>query len=93
MVIVEALASGLPVITSCLAGASSAVAANGSGKLLSDPTCVAELASYLIEAFDPLVRERWSLGASSAARPFAWPTIFAEVETALRHAVRSKSAK
>lgn len=92
MVIVEALASGLPVITSCLAGASSAVAANGSGKLLSDPTCVAELASYLTEGFDPLVRERWSLGASSAARPFAWPTIFAEVETALRHAVRSKAA-
>ena len=92
MVIVEALASGLPVITSRLAGASSAVAANGSGKLLSDPTCIAELAGYLTEGFDPLVRERWSLGASSAAQPFAWPTIFAEVEMALRHAVRPQSA-
>ena len=93
MVIVEALASGLPVITSRLAGASSAVETNGSGRLLSDPDSVTELGGYLAEGFDPAVREQWSQGASNAAKPFAWPTIFAEVEAALRRVRQSANAR
>jgi UDP-glucose:(heptosyl)LPS alpha-1,3-glucosyltransferase len=86
IVIVEALASGLPVITSRLAGASVAVEPGVNGRLLEDPADVAELAGYLVEATDPAVRERWAAGAPEAATPFAWPRIFAEVEDVLRAA-------
>ncbi len=89
IVIVEALASGLPVITSRLAGASSAVEGGGSGRLLTDPTDVHELAAYLLEGSRPAIREQWGAGAATAAKPFAWPTIFAEVETVLRQSQRS----
>jgi UDP-glucose:(heptosyl)LPS alpha-1,3-glucosyltransferase len=86
IVIVEALASGLPVITSRLAGASVAVEPGVNGQLLADPVDVAELAGYLVEATDPVVRERWAAGAPEAPTPFAWPRIFAEVEDVLRAA-------
>jgi UDP-glucose:(heptosyl)LPS alpha-1,3-glucosyltransferase len=86
MVIVEALASGLPVITSRLAGASSAVETSRGGRLLRDPTDVAELAGYLAEASDPIVRDQWSADAPDAVQSFAWPTIFAEVENVLLQA-------
>ena len=83
IVIIEALASGLPVVTSRLAGAAAAVEVSGSGRLLSDPTDVVELACYLTAGSDPTVREEWSAHAAAAAEPFAWPTIFAEVEKLL----------
>jgi UDP-glucose:(heptosyl)LPS alpha-1,3-glucosyltransferase len=86
IVIVEALASGLPVIASRLAGASVAVESGASGRLLADPSDQAELAGYLREATDPAVREQWAAGAPQAAAPFAWPTIFADVEAVLQTA-------
>ena len=47
LVIVEALASGIPVLTSRLAGASEAVVEGSSGLLLGDPYDVEELAGLL----------------------------------------------
>jgi len=88
IVIVEALACGLPVITSRLAGAAQAVEAGASGRLLADPTDVHELARYLVEGSSPDRRGQWSSGAPAAARPYAWPTIFAEVEVVLRQSQR-----
>jgi UDP-glucose:(heptosyl)LPS alpha-1,3-glucosyltransferase len=90
IVIVEALASGLPVITSRLAGASSAVADGDNGRLLSDPTDVAELAGCLREVADPAVRNTWAGRAAAGAEPFGWPRIFAEVEEVLRNTVQSR---
>ena len=86
LVIIEALACGLPVITSRLAGASSAVERGQSGRLLVDPTDVDELAAYLAEGLDPAIRRRWEVGAPAAAEPFAWPTIFSEVDAILQQA-------
>ena len=67
------------MITSRLAGASSAAESGGCGRLLNDPTDVRELASYLSQGSGPAVQEQWSLGAS-AARSFNRPFIFAEVD-------------
>jgi UDP-glucose:(heptosyl)LPS alpha-1,3-glucosyltransferase len=86
LVIIEALASGLPVVTSRLAGASSAVESGQCGRLLADPTDVEELATYLAEGLDPAVRRGWEVGAAAAAKPFAWPTIFSEIEAILQQA-------
>jgi UDP-glucose:(heptosyl)LPS alpha-1,3-glucosyltransferase len=91
IVIVEALACGLPVITSRLAGASPAVEKGEAGRLLDDPTDVAELAGYLNEAADPAIRDQWASGAVAAAEPYAWPRIFAEVEKVLEEALRAKN--
>ncbi len=93
MVIIEALASGLPVITSRLAGASSAVEHGGSGRLLKDPTDIGELASYLLEALDPITRREWATGAAQAAEPYAWPTIFAHIEKILQEAAQGRSTR
>jgi UDP-glucose:(heptosyl)LPS alpha-1,3-glucosyltransferase len=90
--IMEALASGLPVITSRLAGASSAVEGGGCGRLLADPSDVTELRSYLIEGASPAIREQWAVGAVMAAQPFAWPAIFAEVEIVLRESQRPEGS-
>jgi UDP-glucose:(heptosyl)LPS alpha-1,3-glucosyltransferase len=90
LVIVEALASGLPVITSRLAGAATAVEQGRNGRLLTDPNDVDELARYLDEAADPTVREGWAVGAAAAAEPYAWPRIFAEVEAVMRQAQRGR---
>jgi UDP-glucose:(heptosyl)LPS alpha-1,3-glucosyltransferase len=90
LVIMEALASGLPVITSRLAGAAPAVESSGSGRLLQDPTNVTELAGYLREAADPATRARWASGAPAAAAPYAWPGIFAQVEEVLQRAYEGK---
>jgi UDP-glucose:(heptosyl)LPS alpha-1,3-glucosyltransferase len=86
LVIIEALASGLPVITSRLAGASSAVELGHCGRLLADPTDVHELVACLEEGLDPDIRRTWAAGAAAAAAPFAWPVIFPEVEAILRMA-------
>ena len=90
IVIVEALASGLPVIASRLAGASSAILDGDNGRLLAEPTDVAELAGRLREAADPAVRTSWAGQAATGAEPFGWPRIFAEVEEVLRNDLRAR---
>ncbi len=66
--------------------ASSAVDSGPSGRLLTDPTDIDELAACLAEGLDPVLRRRWESEAPGAAEPFAWPTIFREVEAVLRQA-------
>lgn len=86
IVIVEALASGVPVITSRLAGASAAVEEGGAGILLEDPTDVSELAGALRLAVDPEARARWRAGTVAAAKPYAWPRILERVQSVLEQA-------
>lgn len=83
LVVVEALACGLPVIASRLAGASSAVQESGAGLILDDPTDSEELARCLLAAADGHVRATWAAKAPAAAQPFAWPQIIAQVERIL----------
>lgn len=90
IVIVEALAAGLPVITSRLAGASPAVTRGDAGILLDDPTDVGELAAAIRAGADPVLREKWSQGARSAASGYAWPQIFEQVETLLEEVATSR---
>src|SRR3954469_16604683 len=64
LVIIESMASGLPVITSRLAGASPAVDAGENGLLLDDPRDVSQLTEHLRLLLDPDVRER--MGSAAA---------------------------
>lgn len=84
IVIVEALATGVPVITTRLAGASAAVEHGKNGLLQEDPHDVTELTRLLMEAA-AADREAWSKAALRAAAAYQWPKIFREVDAMLAH--------
>jgi UDP-glucose:(heptosyl)LPS alpha-1,3-glucosyltransferase len=79
LVIVEALASGLPVITTALAGAAPAVVP-GVGLLQEDPHSAEELASLLQEALVPGRLDSWSKAAPAAVAPYEWDSVLRRAE-------------
>lgn len=76
IVIVEAMASGLPVVTSRLAGASSAIVPGENGFLLEDPTDVEELTAAVRMLCDEDARQRWGQRAASSVGPYEWSRVF-----------------
>jgi UDP-glucose:(heptosyl)LPS alpha-1,3-glucosyltransferase len=73
LAIVEALGSGLPVVTTRLAGAAVAVRDGESGRLLGDPDDEAELAAAISWA---LSANRASAGAiGDSVKEYAWPGV------------------
>ena len=82
-VIVEALGSGLPVITSARAGAAIAVRQDTNGLLQQDPTDIAELAALLSHALQPGVLDRWSAMAAYSVADFTWPRVMDRFEAVL----------
>ena len=81
LVIVEALACGLPVLTSRLAGAAVAVREGVTGELLDDPSSVSEIA-YKLERL--LARPTENAPAiAESVEAYAWPNILARYEQIL----------
>jgi UDP-glucose:(heptosyl)LPS alpha-1,3-glucosyltransferase len=79
LVIIEALASGLPVIATALAGAAPAVT-EGVGLLQQDPHDADELAALIHTAIQPGVIARWSELAPAAAAPYEWGGVLTRAE-------------
>ncbi len=73
--IIEALATGLPVITTRLAGASSAVVPEVNGLLQQDPGDAAELARLLEHALEGDHLTEWSRSAGAGLEGFEWGPI------------------
>jgi glycosyltransferase involved in cell wall biosynthesis len=86
LVIVEALASGLPTITSRLAGAAEAVRHGSNGLLLDDPLDVEELASHLRTAASADLAE-WSASAAASVHRFRIDQTLPRVEHYIRNGV------
>lgn len=82
-VVVEALASGLPVITTARAGAAAAVRPGRNGLLQRDPDDVEELASLLREGLDGASRDSWRRAAPESVREYDWATIMTRMERAI----------
>ena len=82
LVIVEALASGVPVITSRLAGASEAVRPGRTGLILEDPYDVGELAGLLAMPGAPISR-RWGKEAATSVAPYRRDQVMGRVERIL----------
>jgi UDP-glucose:(heptosyl)LPS alpha-1,3-glucosyltransferase len=82
-VIVEALGSGLPVITSSNAGAAIAVRDDANGLLQRNPADDGELASLLARALMPGVLDRWSAAAPDSVVDFTWPRVMERFEAVL----------
>jgi hypothetical protein len=58
---------------------------------VTDPTDVAELADYFVDAADPAVRGTWGAGGPAAAEPSSWPRASVDVGEVLQQAQRSGS--
>lgn len=84
LVIVEALACGLPVVTSRLAGAAAAVRPGFSGELLEDPRDVDELVGHLRRVLDGGHTDREAIAAS--VREHAWDHVIVRYERVLAEA-------
>jgi UDP-glucose:(heptosyl)LPS alpha-1,3-glucosyltransferase len=90
LVIVEALGSGLPVVTSRLAGAAIAVRDRETGWLLDDPENPAELAEALRWALSSAPAE--SRAISDSVREYTWEELVSGYERVLRTVVDGVTA-
>jgi UDP-glucose:(heptosyl)LPS alpha-1,3-glucosyltransferase len=80
LVIIEAMASGVPVITSRLAGAAPAIDHGTNGLLLDDPRDAEQLRNELRRLLDPAERERVGEAAASSVGNYEWQRVFARAE-------------
>jgi len=87
-VIVEALACGLPVITTEVAGAAPAVVPGVSGLLQHDALDARELAELLRRALEPGTLASWSQGATAGLAPFDWDVVAVGFEREIDALVR-----
>ena len=76
MVISEAMACGLPVVTAATAGAAEIIERGCTGLVIQDPTDVAALAGHLQAlAADPAERRRIGDAAAEAMRAHSWDNV------------------
>ena len=87
LVIVEAMACGLPVLTSRLAGAAITVQEGHTGELLNNPRDVEEVAAKLRKVLALSVGNPGNARATAATvEQYQWPTVLEKYETVLRSA-------
>ena len=79
-VVMEALASGLPVIASKLAGAADVILDRRNGLLLRDPLGATELPGLLKKGLDPAARREMSERAPSSVAGFDWSAVMSRFE-------------
>ncbi|MBW3547428.1 MAG: glycosyltransferase family 4 protein [Actinobacteria bacterium] len=82
-VVVEALASGLPVITTARAGAAVAVQPGINGLLQDEPLDAVELAGLLRRALEPGTLYRWRQAAAESVSGYEWSAIVAQMRDVL----------
>lgn len=70
--VLEAMACGLPVITSVFAGVSQIINENVDGLVLSDPNDTAALARHLQDLQEPALRSRVGENAAKTAQNYTW---------------------
>lgn len=83
LAVIEALGSGLPVLTTDVPGAGDAVVDGVNGALQRDPHDPAELARLLRRGLDPEVRAAWSAAAPGTVTEYRWDRLMARFEAVL----------
>jgi UDP-glucose:(heptosyl)LPS alpha-1,3-glucosyltransferase len=84
LAILEALGSGLPVITTRVPGAHDAIQENINGLLIDDPKNGQQLAMALEILCDQQTRERITANAATSVRAYQWPTVLLRYENLLQ---------
>jgi glycosyltransferase involved in cell wall biosynthesis len=75
LAIVEALASGVPVITTDVPGARDLILDGVNGRLQRDPTSHGELATLLREALREEQFKTWAANAAASVEDHTWPRL------------------
>jgi glycosyltransferase involved in cell wall biosynthesis len=83
LAIVEALASGLPVITTTVPGAADLIEPGFNGLLQHNPSQPAELAELLEQALSAENRDRWGQGAIESVAGLDWHALMERYERVL----------
>ncbi len=83
LAILEALGSGLPVVTSRIPGAEDAILPGINGELVDDPKNAEMLAAALAPLLDPDRRAALSAAAPESVRAYQWPSVLARYEQIL----------
>ena len=91
LAIIEALASGLGVLTTDVPGAADAVEHGVNGLLLSDPLDEEGLSAQLAKALDPAVRLGWSEAASPSVARYSWDRLLPDFEKVLMAVAAGRS--
>jgi UDP-glucose:(heptosyl)LPS alpha-1,3-glucosyltransferase len=86
LTIVEALASGLPVITTAAPGAGDLIEHDVTGLLQQDPADADELADLLRRVLDPAARDRFATAAPRAVAGLEWSTLMARLDDVVQAA-------
>lgn len=89
LAILEALGSGLPVITSSVPGARDAIVPGVNGLLINDPRGHEELAAALSRVLDADFRSRLSEQAPGSVAHHQWPAIMRSYEAVLTEAANN----
>jgi UDP-glucose:(heptosyl)LPS alpha-1,3-glucosyltransferase len=83
LAILEALGSGLPVVTSRVPGAQDAIVEGVNGYLIGDPRSGDELAQKLALLLDDSKREALAAGAAPSVEKYQWPQVLGRYEAVL----------
>jgi len=83
LAILEALGSGLPVITTKIPGADNAIQPGVNGLLINDPRSGEELAEALRKLLDDTARSTFSARAPDTVRDYQWPVVLKRYENVL----------
>jgi UDP-glucose:(heptosyl)LPS alpha-1,3-glucosyltransferase len=93
MVISEAMACGLPVVTAATAGAAEIIEPGRTGLIIQDPTDVPALTGHLQRlAADPAARQRMGQAAAEAMRAHSWDSVATETMTLYERLVSTRRA-
>ena len=84
LAILEALGSGLPVLTTQVPGAKDAIIEGQNGYTISDPNSGEELAEALKLILDDDVRSRLTSQAAQSVQKYQWPAVLEQYEEVLR---------
>jgi glycosyltransferase involved in cell wall biosynthesis len=83
LAILEALGSGLPVVTSSVPGAGDAIVPGVNGALVDDPRSGEELAAALRPILDREMMAKLSAGAPRTVESYQWPSVLERYERVL----------
>jgi UDP-glucose:(heptosyl)LPS alpha-1,3-glucosyltransferase len=83
LAILEALGSGLPVITSNIPGARDAIQPGINGMLVNNPLDIGQLATTIQLLLKQDRRAALAANASESVRPYQWPTVLKQYEHVL----------
>jgi glycosyltransferase involved in cell wall biosynthesis len=86
LAILEALGSGLPVVTSSVPGARDAIVDGVNGLLVNDPQSAEELAAALGRMLNVEFRSRVSSQAPGSVARYQWPSVMRSYEAVLLEA-------